>query len=202
MRDISAYVAPCCGSVKMHNRMMQPLQTLATIVRPATESDRSQLESLQTETWGEAVVAANGRLYDLREFPTLVALDAEGRIVGALAYEITGDANSDDMTGGEMEIVSIEASVRHGGVGTRLLDAATEIALAANLRRLWLITTNDNIDALRFYQRRGLRLQELRPGAVNRSRRLKPGIPMIGEYGIPIRDEIVLARDLGPKVEL
>lgn len=186
----------------MHNRMMQPLQTLATIVRPATESDRSQLESLQTETWGEAVVAANGRLYDLRDFPTLIALDAEGRIVGALAYEITGDANSDDMTGGEMEVVSIEASVRHGGVGTRLLDAATEIALAANLRRLWLITTNDNIDALRFYQRRGLRLQELRPGAVNRSRRLKPGIPMTGEYGIPIRDEIVLARDLGPKVEL
>ena len=64
-------------------------------------------------------------------------------------------------------------------------------------RRLWLITTNDNLDALRFYQRRGLRLAALRPGAVDESRAaLKPSIAEVGEYGIPIRDEIVLEKAL------
>jgi hypothetical protein len=53
------------------------------------------------------------------------------------------------------------------------------------------------VDALRFYQRRGFRLVALHPGAVDDSRRrLKPEIPELGEYGIPIRDELVLEREL------
>ena len=59
-----------------------------------------------------------------------------------------------------------------------------------------LITTNDNLDALRFYQRRGFALTELRPGAVDESRRMKPQIPLVGAHGIPIRDELVLVREL------
>ena len=56
-----------------------------------------------------------------------------------------------------------------------------------------LTTTNDNIDALRFYQRRGFRMSALRPGVIDRSRLHKPEIPRTGDYGIPLRDEIDLA---------
>ncbi len=71
------------------------------------------------------------------------------------------------------------------------------LAAAAGCRRFWVLTTNDNVDALRFYQRRGFRLTAIRCGAVDQARRtLKPQIPMIGNYGIPIRDEIELAQDL------
>jgi hypothetical protein len=69
--------------------------------------------------------------------------------------------------------------------------------LRVGCRRPWLVTTNDNLDALRFYQRRGFRLAEPHDGAVDRSREtLKPSIPEVGEYGIPIRDELVLERAL------
>jgi GNAT superfamily N-acetyltransferase len=79
------------------------------------------------------------------------------------------------------------------GVGTALLAAVERKA-----RRLWLLTTNDNVDALRFYQRRGFRLAELHPGGVEESRaRLKPEIPETGEYGIPIRDELILEKEVG-----
>ena len=66
-------------------------------------------------------------------------------------------------------------------------------------RRAWLparglTTTNDNVDALRFYQRHGFRLVELRPGAVDAARRLKPEIPATGAHGIPLRDELELER--------
>ena len=64
------------------------------------------------------------------------------------------------------------------------------------VRELWLVTTNDNLDALRLYQRRGFELAELHRGGVDRSRALKPGIPLLGEYGIPLRDELVLTRNL------
>lgn len=58
------------------------------------------------------------------------------------------------------------------------------------------MTTNDNLDALRLYQRHGFRLAALRPGAVDRSRHLKPDIPAIGAYGLPLRDELLLVRTI------
>lgn len=72
------------------------------------------------------------------------------------------------------------------------------MARRAGCTRLWLVTTNDNLDALRFYQRRGFRLSRLRPGAVDLSRQtLKPEIPEVGTFGIAIRDELELELDLG-----
>jgi hypothetical protein len=58
---------------------------------------------------------------------------------------------------------------------------------------LWLISTNDNLNALKFYQKRGFSLVKLYKNAVNETRKkIKPEIPLIGENGIPIRDEVEL----------
>jgi ribosomal protein S18 acetylase RimI-like enzyme len=83
-------------------------------------------------------------------------------------------------------------------VGTALLDAAVEVAAGKGLGRVWLITTNDNVDGLRFYQRRGMRIAGINRGAIDESRRLKPSIPLVGGYGIAIHDEIVMERLLPP----
>jgi ribosomal protein S18 acetylase RimI-like enzyme len=78
------------------------------------------------------------------------------------------------------------------------VKAVEQAAAERGCRRLWVLTTNDNVDALRFYQRRGFRLAELHPGAVDDSRaRLKPEIPEAGEHGIPLRDELVLDKEVG-----
>ena len=61
---------------------------------------------------------------------------------------------------------------------------------------MWLLTTNDNLDALRLYQRHGFRLVQVHPGAVDLARQAKPSIPEVGAYGIPLRDELILERDL------
>jgi len=82
-------------------------------------------------------------------------------------------------------------------VGTALLEAVERLARAAGCEHLWLVTTNDNIDAIRFYQRRGFRIAAVNADAVTESRRkLKPGIPEIGAYNIPIRDEIEFEKHL------
>ncbi|HEX5500687.1 MAG TPA: hypothetical protein VFX03_15735, partial [Thermomicrobiales bacterium] len=60
------------------------------------------------------------------------------------------------------------------------------------------VTTNDNVGALGFYGRRGYRMTGVNRGAVDRARRRKPAIPTIAANGIPIRDEITLARTLAP----
>lgn len=94
------------------------------------------------------------------------------------------------------ELVAINAFVPWRGVGTALLAAITA-QLRPDFGTLRLTTTNDNLDALRFYQRRGFRLAALRAGAVDQARLTKPSIPMIGEHGIRLRDEIDLVLELG-----
>jgi ribosomal protein S18 acetylase RimI-like enzyme len=150
------------------------------VYRNADPQDASRLAAMFVREWGDIRVIAHGVISDLTTLPTLVA-EADGEIIGSLTYRIEDDA---------MEIVSISAADRHSGIGTGLLDAAA--ALAGDSQRIWLTTTNDNLDALRFYQRRGFHLVGLRPEAVAHARQLKPDIPPVGEYGIELRDELDL----------
>jgi GNAT superfamily N-acetyltransferase len=155
------------------------------LVRPVTLADADTVRELLVASWGGTTVAAHGALFDAAMLPGLLA-ERDGQPVGVLTYRIEG---------GSLEVVTIDAQPAGGGVGTALLAAAAEVARAAGCARLWLVTTNDNLDALRFYQRRGLRIAGVEPGAVARSRALKPGIPLVGAYGIPLRDEITLVLD-------
>jgi N-acetylglutamate synthase-like GNAT family acetyltransferase len=114
-------------------------------------------------------------------------------LVGAATYVIED---------GECELLTLHATSQLGGIGSALVRAVKDAARAGGCTRLWVVTTNDNVDALRFYQRRGFRLVHLRPGAVDESRRtLKPEIPMVGDYGIDLRDELELDMALEPAAE-
>jgi N-acetylglutamate synthase-like GNAT family acetyltransferase len=158
-------------------------------VREATAADAEAVAAF-LERHGSAVVARHGELLDATGRPGLVAED-DGRLVGVLTYVVDGTA---------CEVLTLHADPPGTGVGTELMEAAAEVAAAQGCDRLWLITTNDNVDALRFYQRRGFRLTGLRPGAVDHSRRvLKPQIPEVADNGIPIRDELDLERPLGQR---
>jgi GNAT superfamily N-acetyltransferase len=133
-----------------------------------------------------ALVARRGELLDATARPAVVAFAPDGGIAGVLTY---------DLAGAECEILTLHAASQWGGVGTALVEAVRVIAADAGCHTLWVLTTNDNVDALRFYQRRGFRLSALRPGAVDEARRtLKPRIPLTGSYGIPLRDEIELSQ--------
>jgi DNA-3-methyladenine glycosylase I len=94
--------------------------------------------------------------------------------------------------GAGCEIVTLDSMNAGAGVGSALIETVRETARQSGCQRLWLVTTNDNLNALRFYQKRGLRLVALRPNAIEESRRIKPQIPLIGNDGIPLRDEIEL----------
>jgi ribosomal protein S18 acetylase RimI-like enzyme len=151
-------------------------------IRACTDADRQWAERLLGEDFGGRFQVRLGSLVDPLACPALVA-ERDGEPVGIVAYEPGGD---------DVEVVYIEVTDKHEGVGTSLL-AAVEARTEA--RRMWLVTTNDNLDALRFYQRRGFRITEVRPGAVTEARKnLKPSIPEVGNFGIPKRDEIVLER--------
>jgi ribosomal protein S18 acetylase RimI-like enzyme len=141
---------------------------------------RDWADDLVAASWGGAV-ARRGALVDPAACPGFVAVDGE-RPVGLVTFAIRS---------GDCEIVTIDARVRRAGVGRRLVAAVIEMARAAGVTSLWLITTNDNRVAIAFYEALGFVLVARYDGAVDEARRtIKPGIPATGVDGTPIRDEL------------
>jgi ribosomal protein S18 acetylase RimI-like enzyme len=160
--------------------------TMQLQIRPTAKIDQAWIEALLQKYWGSTQVVSRGQIHQADQLPGFVAV-LWGQNVGLATYHLADR---------QCEIVTINSLVERQGIGTALIDAARAEAAKAHCARLWLVTTNDNLAALRFYQKRGFNLVRLHPNAVERSRQLKPDIPLIGRHGIPIRDEIELELEL------
>lgn len=158
------------------------------LVRPPSgQDDEEWLHALWREEWGGDVMVTKGRVHRVEDLSALIAWAGETR-VGAATFHLDKDG---------CELTSLNANAEGRGVGSALLRGVEEFAARAGYNRVWLITSNDNLDALRFYQRRGYRLVAVYPGAVDEARKLKPSIPLVGSYDIPIRDDIELEKRVG-----
>lgn len=150
-------------------------------IKPIEENDKEWVSSVLEERWGSTDIVTKGKLYEANKLPGYIAL-IDGKKAGLITYNLVDDC----------EIITLDSLIQHKGVGSVLLEKIKETAKSKNCNRLWLITTNDNMEALRFYQKRGFSLSALYPNALEKSRELKPGIPKVGIDGIPLRDEIEL----------
>lgn len=159
------------------------MSTRRPLIRPRDAADLPWLRAFFTERWGGTTSVSRGVAHDTTALPCLVA-DLDGQRAGVATYRIDGT---------ECELVTLDSAEKGRGVGTALVDGVADAARTAGAVRLWLVTTNDNLPALRFYQRYGFDLVALHHDAVAASRRLKPSIPATGHDGIPIRHELELA---------
>ncbi len=155
-------------------------------IRPLTPDDRAWVARFNASHWGSDLMAVHGALYRLSELQGFCAIDDDAP-AGLVTYQIDE---------GGCEIVSLDSLRERQGIGSALLQAVEGTARERGCRRLWLITTNDNLPALGFYQRRGFVLAALHRNAVAAVRQIKPEIPVIGIDGIPIRDEIELEKPI------
>ncbi len=151
-------------------------------IQPTRPEDAAWVRAFIQRQWHAPIIVAHDRIYHPDELPGFVAV-AGGERVGFLSYDVQGDS---------LEIVTLDSLREGNGIGTALIAAARQAAERLGCLRVWLITTNDNLNALGFYQKRGFRLSRVDCGATDRARLLKPEIPLIGNYGIPIHDEIEL----------
>ncbi|OGU55382.1 MAG: hypothetical protein A2V66_04050 [Ignavibacteria bacterium RBG_13_36_8] len=151
-------------------------------IREIKSDDAQWIKSILTEYWGsELSITKGNKLYcdKLRGF----IAETVNEKAGLITYNITHD---------ECEIVTLNSLVEKEGVGTSLIERVKQTARENNCKRIWLITTNDNTPALRFYQKREFTIKAIYPNAMEEYRKLKPEIPLLGEDEIPIRDEIEL----------
>jgi ribosomal protein S18 acetylase RimI-like enzyme len=150
------------------------------LIRAPHLSERAWLEQQLIESWGSTIIVTRGQVRDASRLSALVAVK-DDELVGLATFVLEN---------GECELVTLHALRQREGIGSALLARVAEEAAERGCRRVWLITTNDNINAIRFYQCRGMRLIAVHRGAVDDARRIKPTISAIGEHGIPIHDEL------------
>jgi ribosomal protein S18 acetylase RimI-like enzyme len=150
------------------------------VARFSNKDDREWITEVLLDNWASNIIVTRGITYEADKLLGII-VEIDGIRLGLLTYMIKD---------GELEIITMNALKKGVGIGTTLLNEAEVIARKNGCLRIWLITTNDNTDALRFYQRRGFEIAAVHRYAIEESRKLKPQLPFVGKYGIPIRDEI------------
>lgn len=149
-------------------------------IRELTKTDREGVVPFITSFWHSDRMVAKGRLFYPAQHDGFLALRGD-EIIGLVTYERQGS---------DLEISLLDSRDREKGVGTSLVEHVVKKARQLQCKRIWAITTNDNIRAFRFYQKRGFDLAAFHQNAMEANRKIKPEIPMTGQEGIPIRHEL------------
>ena len=149
-------------------------------IQEINENYRPEVNRILWEEWNCPPIVSRGKLIDTTQLPGFLSVYGE-EITGVITYQIENN---------ECEIVTLNSFEERKGIGTALINEVLNIAKSNHCKRLWLITTNDDINAIRFYQKRGFDLKMVHINAIEISRRLKPSIPLIGMDDIPIKHEL------------
>ena len=156
-------------------------------VRQIKDADREWVRKFISDQWSGEFVVVHDVVYYPHMLAGFIAEDERAEPIGLATYVINSSA---------CELVTLDSLRRGKGVGSALIAAVVQEARKQRCFRLWCVTTNDNLPALEFYQKRDFRIVTVHPGAVERARIKKPSIPLWGIESIPIRDEIELEMQL------
>lgn len=155
-------------------------------IRPLDTADQPWIISLFTAHWGSTKIITRGVMHEAHKLPGFIAVH-RGQRAGLITYNIKDTW---------CEIISVNSLIEGIGIGSALINTVRETAEKTGCDRLWLITTNDNLQAIRLYQKRGFHLIAVHKNALEESRKIKPSIPLTGVDGIPLRDEIEMEMSL------
>lgn len=147
---------------------------------------RKDVVDLIKENWSGPIIVTKGKIHDVNNLPGFVAIE-DGRLIGAITYCIENDA---------CEIITLDSLTENHGIGTELINMVSYEAVKAHCKKMWLVTTNDNIHAIRFYQRRGFDMTAIHINAIQEARKIKPEIPKYGMDDLLILHEIEFEKTL------
>ena len=153
-------------------------------IKEITDEYRGKIKLFFIEQWGSSEMEISSGIYECDTLNGFF-LEEYGQIIGLITYWVQAN---------EVEIISLDSLIEGKGIGSKLLEKVEDFAKQSNFKVVSLLTTNDNLNALKFYQKRGYRITEIIPNAVNEARNLKPSIPLMGSEGIPLHDELKLSK--------
>ena len=155
------------------------------------DGDREEVARFIEQHWQGRVVMSSGKAYYPHQEQGFFERRG-GEIVGLLTYHVDEQC---------MEILTLNSTVEGQGIGSMLMLSAIDSARELGCKKIWLTTTNDRLRVVDFHQRLGFRLTKVKLGVVDEARKVKPQIPLAGERGVPIRDELVMELEIEPYLD-
>jgi len=149
--------------------------------------NKNEVVKFLCKHWGSEKIVSKGKITDASEISRVLVKDINNKIVGLATFSVNNNT---------CELISIDSEKQRKGIGTKMIKLIEKTVKEKGAKRIWLITTNDNYEAVIFYVKNGYRLVEIHKDALDISRKLKPQIPFIGKYGIPLQDEWEFEKDL------
>lgn len=153
-------------------------------IKAITIHNRDRMIQFFEEHWWSSQMIISSGIYNCDQLDGYIYEEAE-EILGLLTYVFHEEA---------LEVISLDSVQEGQGIGSKLMQAVELLAKQKGLLKITLLTTNDNLNALKFYQKRGYRIVKVIPDAVTKARAIKPSIPLIGDKGIPLHDELQLEK--------
>lgn len=164
-------------------------KTIFTHEQNPQSASQTKIIAFLAEHWGSTDIVSRGKVTDASQLPRVLARAENGKLIGLATYAVDKSLKT-------CELVSIDSVVPGQGIGSKLLAGVEKGAKEAGCNKVWLITTNDNLEAAAFYAKNGYRLVAVHLDALDISRKLKPQIPKIGNHGIPLQDEWEFEKEL------
>jgi len=155
-------------------------------LREIKSTDQEWIKKISLDLWNSVKIVSQHKIYYTDKLSGILALYQDTR-AGLLLYSI------DQPT---LNIISLNTLFENIGIGSKLIERIEKIGIKKKLKKVRVTTTNDNIDALRFYQAKGFQIIKVNVDIMNKYRKLKPELPKLGFYNIEIRDEFVLEKAL------
>ena len=152
-------------------------------ITPVTKKDADWVKNLFIRYWGGDICVSRGKVQKVDDFTGGFIAKTPEQNIGFITYTISGT---------ELEITNLISLKENLGIGSALVETVIDLAKKQSIKRICLTTTNDNLNGIGFWQKRGFKLVKVYPNAMEYTRKLKPAIPLIGENGIPLRDELEL----------
>ena len=153
-------------------------------IKSIAMSNRESVVQFFKDHWGSAQMIISTGIYDCDQLDGFI-YKVDNTILGLLTYVVHEDS---------IEVISLDSIKEGHGIGTKLMNEVELFAKQKGINKITLITTNDNLKALKFYQKRCYRIVKVIQGAVSKAREIKPSIPLVGNDGIPLHDELELVK--------
>lgn len=96
--------------------------------------------------WGSPEMVISSGVYNCSELDGFAIVNEDDNIIGLITYVIKDY---------ECEIISLDSIEEGKGIGSSLVEEVEYLATKKKCKLVKLITTNDNLLALKFYQKRG-----------------------------------------------
>jgi ribosomal protein S18 acetylase RimI-like enzyme len=152
------------------------------------EESRTEEQAVDVRHLASSTGMEEDEIDEMIEGDKIFLAKKEERTIGFIALRYGKSARNLKIVG-----LAIRESQRRRGFARLLLNHAERFAKRHKSRQLIVSTANDNIPALALYQENGFIIREVKLGSMIAHH---GGKEILGWNSIPIRDEIVLEKNL------